>query len=94
MENKESRNGEVRQDRGTWSSVELYAGCVSGAIEKGEHAKLLRETGFENVKVVEEIAFQAIFSTIDSQKIRPEEAKGAMRSLLSVTICGMKPRAK
>jgi arsenite methyltransferase len=32
-------------------SVEMWAGCVSGALEKGEYEALLREAGFEDVSV-------------------------------------------
>ncbi|MCA1687899.1 MAG: methyltransferase domain-containing protein [Actinobacteria bacterium] len=32
-------------------SVELWAGCVSGALEKEEYEGLLREAGFEDVSV-------------------------------------------
>jgi arsenite methyltransferase len=32
-------------------SVELWAGCVSGALEKGEYEALLRGAGFEDVSV-------------------------------------------
>ncbi len=32
-------------------SVEMWAGCVSGALEKGEYEALLREAGFEDVAV-------------------------------------------
>jgi arsenite methyltransferase len=33
------------------SSMEAWSGCVSGALEKDEYEKLLREVGFENVSV-------------------------------------------
>jgi arsenite methyltransferase len=32
-------------------SVEMWAGCVSGALEKDEYERLLREAGFEDVSV-------------------------------------------
>jgi arsenite methyltransferase len=32
-------------------SVELWSGCVSGALEKGEYEELLRGAGFEEVSV-------------------------------------------
>jgi arsenite methyltransferase len=32
-------------------SVELWSGCVAGALEKGEYEALLREAGFEDVSV-------------------------------------------
>src|SRR3712207_9565522 len=31
------------------SSMEAWSGCVSGALEKDEYEKLLREAGFEDV---------------------------------------------
>ncbi len=33
------------------SSIESWAGCVSGALEKAEYERLLREAGFEDVSV-------------------------------------------
>jgi arsenite methyltransferase len=33
------------------SSIESWAGCVSGALEKGEYEKMLGEAGFEDVSV-------------------------------------------
>jgi arsenite methyltransferase len=33
------------------SSIESWAGCVSGALEKNEYERLLREAGFEDVSV-------------------------------------------
>jgi hypothetical protein len=32
-------------------SVEAWSGCVSGALEKDEYERLLREAGFEDVSV-------------------------------------------
>jgi arsenite methyltransferase len=32
-------------------SVELWSGCVAGALEKGEYEELLRDAGFEDVSV-------------------------------------------
>jgi arsenite methyltransferase len=32
-------------------SVEAWAGCVSGALEKDEYERLLREAGFEDVSL-------------------------------------------
>ena len=35
-------------------AVELYSGCVSGAIQKGDYLDLIRKTGFVNVDVQKE----------------------------------------
>ena len=34
------------------TAAELYAGCVAGALLKEEYLKIIKETGFKNVKVV------------------------------------------
>jgi hypothetical protein len=34
--------------------MELYAGCVAGAMTKGEYLKAIEEAGFRNVEVVSE----------------------------------------
>jgi arsenite methyltransferase len=36
---------------GVARNVELWSGCVSGALEKGEYEALLSEAGFEEVAV-------------------------------------------
>jgi arsenite methyltransferase len=38
-------------------SVEAYVGCLSGAIFKAEYLKTIGDTGFKDVKVVQESAF-------------------------------------
>jgi arsenite methyltransferase len=37
-------------------TVELYAGCVAGAIQKEEYLSLIRELGFDNIAVQKEKA--------------------------------------
>jgi arsenite methyltransferase len=36
------------------SAAEMYAGCVSGAIQKAEYLQLIEETGFMNIKIQKE----------------------------------------
>ena len=36
---------------GVARSVELWSGCISGALEKGEYEALLSQAGFEEVAV-------------------------------------------
>ncbi len=38
--------------------AELYAGCVSGAISKDEYLNIIRESGFENVRIQKEKAIE------------------------------------
>lgn len=39
---------------GLKSAAEMYAGCVSGAIQKSEYLQLIKEAGFENITVQKE----------------------------------------
>ncbi len=34
--------------------VELYAGCITGAIQKDEYLKIVQETGFSNIQIQKE----------------------------------------
>ena len=40
--------------KGLQQSAEMYAGCVSGAIQKEEYLSLIKENGFENILVQKE----------------------------------------
>ncbi|MCU0354003.1 MAG: arsenite methyltransferase [Cytophagales bacterium] len=44
--------GELPQ--GLQKAAEMYAGCVSGAIQKSEYLKTIAETGFEDIRVQKE----------------------------------------
>jgi SAM-dependent methyltransferase len=56
--------------------VQLWAGCVSGAVEKDEYLKIIREAGFEDIEVVSEKKYATI--------------PGLPFSILSVTVRGTK----
>jgi hypothetical protein len=43
--------------------MEAWSGCVSGALEKDEYEKLLREAGFENVSVEVTHTYEEEFAT-------------------------------
>ena len=36
---------------GLQQSAEMYAGCVSGAIQKGEYLNIIKEAGFTNIRI-------------------------------------------
>lgn len=36
---------------GLRKSAEMYAGCISGAIEKADYLSIIQEAGFENIKI-------------------------------------------
>lgn len=39
---------------GLQTAVEMYAGCVAGAMQKDEYLKIIKETGFKNIKIQKE----------------------------------------
>ena len=75
------------------SVAEMYAGCVSGAIQKGEYLAKLRTAGFENVEVKEDRQIQ-----LSEESLKPyltaEEIKTYQKSnssISSITVYGNKP---
>lgn len=58
-------------------SVAAYAGCVSGAVLKDEYLKLIKNTGFHDVKIMNE--FKAPITNITD-------------STMSITVSGTKPK--
>jgi arsenite methyltransferase len=74
-------------------AAEMYAGCVSGAIQKDEYLGLIKEAGFEHITIQKE---KAIFIPDDilSQYMSAEEI-AAFRSgtvgIYSITVYGRKP---
>lgn len=74
------------------SSIEAYVGCVAGALEREEYLKLLREAGFEDVKVRSENDVpiprelsQAALDYADGENIERKPR------VLSVTVTGNRP---
>lgn len=80
---------------GLRDSAELYAGCVSGAIQRSEYLSLLEEAGFKNVHVQKEkriVLPDAIvrqYLTEDSGK----EFQSGATGIFSITVYGEKPEA-
>lgn len=60
----------------TRKDLELWAGCVAGALDKDEYIGIIREAGFTNITIEEE---------------RPHKLDGAIPfGLLSITVAGTK----
>ena len=75
-------------------SIEAYVGCISGAINKDEYMKLIKESGFHNVSISDETSFpielmindptaQAI---INKGNITSEELEKVGNSVLSIKV--------
>jgi SAM-dependent methyltransferase len=74
-------------------SMEAYAGCVAGAMQKAEYLRLIEDTGFLAVRVAKE----KIVTVPDELAVEALGADGAAKAqasgarLLSVTVHGEKP---
>ena len=77
-----------------WKEVaELYAGCVSGAIQKKDYLDIIDETGFVNVTLQKEkeiIIPDDILANYLSQEEIDLYKKGATK-IVSITVYGEKP---
>lgn len=77
-----------------WKEVaELYAGCVSGAIQKSEYLGIIKEGGFKNITVQKDKTINIpddILATYLSEEEITEYKKGAVR-IASITVFAEKP---
>ena len=74
-------------------AAEMYAGCVSGAIQKDEYLGLIKEAGFESVTVQKEKAIH-IPDDILGNYMSAEEIAAFRKSdvgIYSVTVFARKP---
>jgi SAM-dependent methyltransferase len=74
-------------------AAEMYAGCVSGAIQKDEYLSIIHETGFVNISLLKEKRI-VIPDNILLQYITEEELtelKGADLGIYSITLYAEKP---
>jgi hypothetical protein len=76
-------------------AAEMYAGCVSGAIQKDEYLKHIENTGFKNIKIQKEKAI-IIPQDILAQYLDQTEIDAfytGNTGILSVTVYAEKPEA-
>jgi arsenite methyltransferase len=80
-------------------NVQAYIGCLSGAEMKDKYLQMIKDAGFQEVKVVEENSFpvenmandptaQAIVKT---SKMTAEKVQEIANTVASVKVCGVKP---
>ena len=77
------------------NAAEMYAGCVSGAIQKQVYMEIIHANGFENVVVQKEKAI-IIPDDILVNYLNPAEIanfKGSQMGIFSVTVFAQKPKA-
>jgi SAM-dependent methyltransferase len=75
------------------AGAELYAGCVSGAIRKEEYLGIIKETGFENIRVQKErvitIPDDIYLKFISEEELRKFKESGV--NLISINVYADKP---
>lgn len=72
---------------------EMYAGCVSGAIQKGEYLDVIKDAGFVNIAVQKEKAIN-VPDDILKDYLSPQEIELYRKSgtgIYSITVYGEKP---
>jgi arsenite methyltransferase len=80
-------------------SVEAYIGCLSGAIMKDKYLSLIREAGFQDVKVIEGKRFPVEYmandptakALIKKTKVPTTTARSIADAIESVKVYGVKP---
>ncbi len=78
---------------GILKAAEMYAGCVSGAIQKNEYLSIISNLGFTGVHIPKEreimLPDELLSAYISADEIATFRASGAR--LLSITVIGEKP---
>ena len=80
------------------TSVEAYVGCLSGAIMKDKFVEAIREAGFQEVKIIEEMHFPIEYMTNDptakavikKSKTLREKTEEIADSVASIRVYGVK----
>lgn len=78
---------------GLQKAAEMYAGCVSGAIQKEAYLDIVKKTGFRNISVLKEkkivIPDDILLQYISESEL--QEGKGADLGIYSITVYAEKP---
>lgn len=78
---------------GIQKAAEMYAGCVSGAIQKNDYLAIIQEQGFVNINTPKEreimLPDELLREYITPEEVERFRASGAR--LLSITVVGVKP---
>jgi arsenite methyltransferase len=80
---------------GLHKSAEMYAGCVSGAIQKDEYLSIINEVGFKDIKLQKEKRI-SLPDEILNEYLSPTEAeefKSGKTGIFSITVYAEKPDA-
>jgi SAM-dependent methyltransferase len=75
------------------SSAEMYAGCISGAMQKEEYLRIVKETGFANITVQKEkrIGIPDEVLNVYLNDREKQEYKSGKIGIYSITVYAEKP---
>ena len=82
-----------RLPEGLRANAEMYAGCISGAIEKEEYVQIIHEAGFEQIEIQKEKRI-SIPDDVARAFLSMEEWEAFKREdlgIYSITVYGVKP---
>lgn len=75
------------------TAAEMYAGCVSGALEKEDYLSIIKAAGFEDVRIEKEKTIHVpdaiLLNYISKEKL--EGLRHAGTGIFSITVTGRKP---
>ena len=73
-------------------AAEMYAACVSGAVQKEEYINIIRDCGFTNVNILKEkiidISDDTMLDLISEDELKEHKKSGT--KILSITVSGIK----
>jgi len=80
-------------------NVEAYIGCLSGAIMKDEYVEIMKEAGFQEVRIIEETHFPiecmvndpTVKAVMKNSNIPVKKVKEIANSVTSIKVYGIKP---
>ena len=82
------------------NSIAAYVGCISGAMMKDEYIEAIREAGFHEVKIIDEVVFPTEYITsdptakaiINEMNLPEDEIRDTANSVISIKVQGIKPK--
>jgi arsenite methyltransferase len=69
-------------------AAEMYAGCVAGALKKSDYLALIKNAGFENIRVVKEkpitVPDEILLQYLDKDEL--DRYRASNNAILSITV--------
>ena len=80
---------------GLRKNAEMYAGCISGAIQKDDYIQIIKESGFNNIEVQKNkkitLPHEILASYLNEQELT--RVKNEELGIFSITVYAEKPLA-